>query len=131
MIQTLRMISECIICNLDSTASQRIKEQCANFLICVCSRMLFVYRVALVLLMFYFNVESFLKHKKNFVRVPLQKRSEIVSEWQKSGVPFKRQFIKYIQSLTLLSYYDSKEVTDSLNIDRTKYLQILSFYAGV
>lgn len=127
-VQVFRLISESLTYDIDSEPSQEVKESCVNLLTRVWGNMQPLYKNGLILIILYLNAHALLKHKKRFTNLSVPEISGIIKKWQTSKLAFKRDFIRFVFNLTLISYYDNKEVTGKLNIDRVAYLKTLSFY---
>lgn len=128
MVQVFRLLSESFIYDLNGKPSYELKESSPGFIVKIYDSMQSLHKTALVLIMIYLVAVSYIKYRKGFFELPIEERAELIKEWQGSIFSFKRDFMKFIFLLTLLSYYDNKEIMKSLNIDRAAYLNSLSFY---
>lgn len=127
-VQIFRLLSESFICELNGKLSYELKESSSGFIVKIYDSMQSLHKTALAFIMIYLGAVSYIKYSKGFLELPMDERAELIKGWQGSKFSFKRDFMKFIFFLTLLSYYDNKKIMESLNIDRAAYLKSLSFY---
>lgn len=117
---------EAVIWDIDPNFDKRIAKDAAAFLGAVHKSMQPLYRFGLVILAVAFSVRT----GRRFLEFTPEQHMQLMRKWLKSSIGVKRDFIRFFLNMTLLFYYDSGDVLQSLGVDVKSHRKIQCFYAG-
>lgn len=123
-------IVEAVIWDINPNFDKRIVKDAAAFLCAVHKNMQPLYRFGLVVLACAFSLFVFFCTGKPILRISPERRMRIMRKWLKSPIGVMRDFIRFFLNMTLLFYYDSADVLQSLGVDIKSHRKIQCFYAG-
>lgn len=129
-LSVLESLTEALVHELDRSAPRSTRDSCCEFVVGFYEGMQLIYRIAFMVLSAWFALSSLVACRKTFSTLTMEERSRRAEQWRNSSLPIKKDFIKVIFTLAVLSYYDDEAVTDALGIERAAYLSVLSFYNG-
>jgi len=107
-----------------------LKEACVGFVIAELNCLNPFYRMVIVVLALLFNYSALPSTHRIFVKLPVQERLQVIGRWQAGKFKFQRKFIKLIQNLSLLAFYDQEAVLEKFSLNLEQYRQALAFYTG-
>lgn len=129
-LSVLESLTEAIVHDVDRSAPRSTSDVCRAFVVGFYGSMQPAYRIAFTVLSIWLAFSSLVSFRKIFSKLNVDDRSRMVERWRNSSLPIKKDFIKVIFTLTILSYYDDEAMTNALGIERAAYLRSLSFYNG-
>lgn len=129
-ISVLESLAEAMVHELDLSAPRAARDACRKFVASFYRVMQPAYRAVFMVLTAWFTLSSLMACRKTPAKMTVEERSGMAERWRRSRLPLKKDFIKVLFTLVVLSYYDDEATTSKLGIERATYLRILSFYSG-